>query len=254
MEHIFKKKTLFFQAVLLGGANPSPASEPHSEADPAYAYSYGWGVGYSYVNQVQFGSRGGGGTLGGGGSSSGDGSGGVSGGSAGNSGRIVVNGSGSGEGSGDISSGGGGGGGALTGGIVAINNLTNGARGGNNQSPSVHVVKPQPIFVTEPITLPSTPESAAAVKAEEAPLVKEIPTPPVANLLPIAEYGDFGDAKLPPSERLEEGRKLRSKTKELLKKAAVDGSSSSRLLVVKKTESFDVVPAVPGIPVQPLSQ
>jgi hypothetical protein len=82
----------------------------------------------------------------------------------------------------------------------------------------------------------------------------------MSNLLPIAEYGAFSDdfqlAEENSGSGLDPRRPGRSKaTEQLSRLAAGDSSSSSRQLpAVKQVQSFDVVAAVPGLPVQPLLQ
>ncbi len=81
----------------------------------------------------------------------------------------------------------------------------------------------------------------------------------MTNLLPIAEYGAFSDDFQLAGENgggLDPRRPGRSKaTEQLSRLAAGDSSSSSRQLpAVKQVQSFDVVAAVPGLPVQPLLQ
>ena len=194
-----------FQAVLLGRADSGPIAVPSSAADAeaAFVYSFGRGVGYSYANQIQFGTRGGGNRFG-------------------------------------------------------------GQSGGYVQQLAVQVrpqqliptVQSVPTALSQPTTVsqnvPITPiEQEILIQTA---VTKDSQDSPAANLLPIAEYGDFGDTKLsfrsssPRQE--EEERPFRLKTTEqLLSKAVGD-----RLLVVKQVQSFDVVPAVPGLPVLPLPQ
>jgi hypothetical protein len=82
----------------------------------------------------------------------------------------------------------------------------------------------------------------------------------MSNLLPIAEYGAFSEDFQLAGENggggLDPRRPGRSKaTEQLSRLAAGDSSSSSRQLpAVKQVQSFDVVAAVPGLPVQPLLQ
>jgi hypothetical protein len=77
------------------------------------------------------------------------------------------------------------------------------------------------------------------------------------NLLPIAEYGAFSDDFQLAGENGGGGRPGRSKAIEQLSRLAAGDSSSSgsrQLPAVKQVQSFDVVAAVPGLPVQPLLQ
>jgi hypothetical protein len=75
----------------------------------------------------------------------------------------------------------------------------------------------------------------------------------MSNLLPIAEYGAFSDDFQLAGENGGGGRPGRSKATEQLSRLAA-GDSSRQLPAVKQVQSFDVVAAVPGLPVQPLLQ
>jgi len=218
--------------VLLGRVDPRPLAWPSSEADAAaaFVYSYGRGVGYSYANQIQFGLRGGGGTAG-------DGSRFTNGGHNGRHGGF-----------------------STTGGIVLPAGLN--SRPTLPAVPAVHPPLTATSFGQEVANTAAGAPVSEQINAGQ-PTAKEVlgpESPAAANLLPIAEYGDFGELK--PSLRLTsptlhlegEGQlSLRSRSKEQLLSKAVADSSNSKLLV-KQVQTFDVVPAVPGLPVQPLPQ
>ncbi len=232
--------------MLLGCAHPRP--DASSEADPgaAFVYSFGRGVGYSYANQLQFGSRG---TGASGASAPGSG---LSG-SSPEAGRDIAKG-------------------------LVRSIQTTGARrpldstGGGIQLPPLTlgrttVTAPHPLgapalnqTVAAENLLPLNTAIADEQKNSAQTTGKESRvSSAMSNLLPIAEYGAFSDDFQLTGENgggVDPRRPGRSKaTEQLSRLAAGDSSSSSRQLpAVKQVQSFDVVAAVPGLPVQPLLQ
>jgi hypothetical protein len=230
--------------LLLGCAHPRP--DASSEADPgaAFVYSFGRGVGYSYANQLQFGSRVTG-ASGGGASVSGSG---LSG-SSQEAGRDIAKG-------------------------LVRPIQTTGARRPLDSTSGIQLppltLGRTSVTAPHPLAAPALNQTVAAENL--LPLNTAITdeqknsgqttgkesriSSAMTNLLPIAEYGAFGDDFQLAGENGVGGRPGRSKaTEQLSRLAAGDSSSSSRQLpAVKQVQSFDVVAAVPGLPVQPLLQ
>ena len=230
--------------MLLGCAQPRP--DASSEADPgaAFVYSFGRGVGYSYANQLQFGSRGTGASVPGSGLS----------GSPPEAGRDTAKG-------------------------LVRSIQTTGARrpidstGSGIQLPPLTLGRTS-VTAPYPLSAPALNQTVAAENilplnptvADEQKLSAQTGgkesriASAMTNLLPIAEYGAFSDDFQLAGENsgggLEPRRPGRSKaTEQLSRLAAGDSSSYSRQLpAVKQVQSFDVVAAVPGLPVEPLLQ
>ncbi len=232
--------------MLLGCAQPRP--DASSEADPgaAFVYSFGRGVGYSYANQLQFGSRGAGASGGASIGASVPGSG-----LSGSSPEAVR----------DIAKG-----------LVRPIQTTGAKRpldstGGGIQLPPLTlgrttVTAPHPLAapvlnqtVAAENLLPLNTAIADEQKNSAQTTGKESRvSSAMTNLLPIAEYGAFSDDFQLPGENGGGGRPGRSKATEQLSRLAAGDSSSRQLPAVKQVQSFDVVAAVPGLPVQPLLQ
>ncbi len=232
--------------MLLGCAHPRP--DASSEADPgaAFVYSFGRGVGYSYANQLQFGSRGTG-ASGIGASVPGSGLGGAS----PEAGRDIAK------------------------GLVRPIQTTGARRpidstGGGIQLPPLTLGRTS-VTAPHPLAAPALNQTLAAenlLSLTNTLVDEQKPSSQaggkegriasaMTNLLPIAEYGAFSDDFQLAGENGGGGRPGRSKaTEQLSRLAAGDSSSSSgrQLPAVKQVQSFDVVAAVPGLPVQPLLQ